>query len=203
MNYLAHILLAGDSGGLQVGGVLGDFVKGPLRGRLPLAVEQGIWLHRQLDAWSNQQPGFRQAQARLGEQHRRIAGVLVDLVLDHFLARHWARVHPTPLAQFTRSYYQTMASFNECLPANAQRWLAISSEIDLLASYRHFAELQIILSRMESRRARPLGLAAGFTGLERSYVELAEDFEGILPQMLAEAGRLRQQLPESFAASAE
>ncbi|KKM01805.1 hypothetical protein LCGC14_1790730, partial [marine sediment metagenome] len=49
MNYLAHIYLSGDHPEVMVGGLLGDFVKGPLRGQLPRAIEEGIALHRKID----------------------------------------------------------------------------------------------------------------------------------------------------------
>ena len=56
MNYLAHILLSGDNLDIQVGGLLGDFVKGPLQGQYPEKVEQGIALHRKLDVYTDAQP---------------------------------------------------------------------------------------------------------------------------------------------------
>ena len=49
MNHLAHLLLAERSNGLLVGGFLGDFVKGRLKGDRPTAIEQGIKLHRYID----------------------------------------------------------------------------------------------------------------------------------------------------------
>ena len=48
MNHLAHLLLAERSDGLLVGGFLGDFVKGRLKGDRPTAIEQGIKLHLSL-----------------------------------------------------------------------------------------------------------------------------------------------------------
>ena len=39
MNYLAHIALAGDNPEYQVGGLLGDFVRGPLIGKYSPAIE--------------------------------------------------------------------------------------------------------------------------------------------------------------------
>mgnify|MGYP003629303282 FL=1 len=63
MNYLAHFHLAQQLAsrcglderdamqqGLLIGGLLGDFVKGPLRGNYPATWEVGIRLHRRIDA---------------------------------------------------------------------------------------------------------------------------------------------------------
>lgn len=41
MNFLAHALLAGDEPALIVGGVVGDWIKGPLPGPLPPDLRRG------------------------------------------------------------------------------------------------------------------------------------------------------------------
>lgn len=199
MNYLAHIYLAGEDPGLRVGGILGDFVKGPMSslGHLPGSLQAGIWLHRQLDGWSVRAECFRQAERRLGSCNRRIAGVLVDLFCDHYLARSWSRQHSQPLALFSAGFYQDMASFEPWLNEASARWLAISREHDLLAGYSEFERLQPILARMDARRRRPLGLAAGFTALADNYAALLDDAERILVQAEREAVRLKQQLPKN------
>ncbi len=189
-----------------MGGLLGDFVKGRLQGQLPLALEQGIWLHRQLDAYSDRHPHFKASQARLGSDHRRIAGVLLDLMLDHFLAKHWGDFHGQPLEHYTARFYQRMAAINAPLPVNAKRWLRFAEPADLLAQYQYFEQLQPILERMDARRPRSLGLARGFDGLAENYTLLEADFFNLMPLLHERAGELLQQLPENFstdAASAE
>ena len=52
MNYLAHFHLAGEQPAMIKGALLGDFVKGPLRGQFDAATERGIELHRNIDAFS-------------------------------------------------------------------------------------------------------------------------------------------------------
>ena len=86
MNYLAHILLSGDNLDTQVGGLLGDFVKGPLQGQYPESVEEGIFLHRQLDAFTDAQPEVRNLIRTFSTQWRRFAGIIIDIVFDHLLA---------------------------------------------------------------------------------------------------------------------
>ena len=52
MNFLAHAWLAGESPALVVGGVFGDWVKGPLPGTLPADLARGVALHRAIDAFA-------------------------------------------------------------------------------------------------------------------------------------------------------
>ena len=42
MNFLAHALLAGDAATDRVGGLMGDFIKGPLPAQLPPALAAGV-----------------------------------------------------------------------------------------------------------------------------------------------------------------
>lgn len=93
MNYLAHAVLAGPDPLLRLGGLMGDFVKGPLRpapAHLPERLTQGLRLHRAIDAYAETHPAFRASRARVSPERRRVAGIMVDLFYDHFLARGWA-----------------------------------------------------------------------------------------------------------------
>ena len=49
MNFLAHAVLAGDDDADRIGGLLGDFVKGPLPAGLPPALAKGVALHRAIE----------------------------------------------------------------------------------------------------------------------------------------------------------
>ena len=50
MNFLAHLYLAGDRDAHRLGGLMGDFVKGPLPGTLPEDLAFGVLLHAQWGA---------------------------------------------------------------------------------------------------------------------------------------------------------
>ena len=80
MNYLAHIALAGANPEHRVGGLLGDFVRGPLSGQLPIAIETGITAHRKLDAFVDQQPEIQLFLRRFEKPMRRYAGIVADVV---------------------------------------------------------------------------------------------------------------------------
>jgi len=100
MNFLAHAVLAGPDTALRVGGLMGDFIRGPLPGRLPLQIAAGVELHRRIDGFTDAHPAFRRSCARVGPLRRHCAGVMVDMFCDHFLASHWARFSDEPLDAF-------------------------------------------------------------------------------------------------------
>ena len=53
MNFLAHAFLAGAKETDQVGGLIGDFVKGPLPAGLPPDLASGVALHRAIDSFAD------------------------------------------------------------------------------------------------------------------------------------------------------
>ena len=77
MNFLAHAWLAGDAPADRLGGLMGDFVKGPLPAGLPPDVAEGVRLHRQIDVFAETHPAFRRSRARVSPERRRVAGLAV------------------------------------------------------------------------------------------------------------------------------
>ncbi len=56
MNFLMHAWLAGDASADRVGGLIGDFVKGPLPGNLAPDLAAGVALHRRIDSFAETHP---------------------------------------------------------------------------------------------------------------------------------------------------
>ena len=108
MNYLAHFHLAWPDPGLVVGGLEGDYYKGPLRGDLPGDIESGVRLHRAIDAYTDAHPVSRQLRSAFPEKLRRYAGILVDLSFDHFLSVRARRVGDFDTAEHPRELFYTL-----------------------------------------------------------------------------------------------
>lgn len=191
MNYLAHLLLSGEDPHMMLGGVLGDFVKGPLplkglagSSPWPDAVEQGILLHRRIDAYCDQHPVVRQSIIRLGPDLRRVGGIAIDLCYDHFLACRWSDFHPLPLSTYADRVYQLLNRHSPLLPPAAQRFSERAQQHRLLESYRQFNNLELALSRIATRFSRPTPLAASFPRLQADYQLLSDDFDRAFPELL-------------------
>ena len=88
MNHLAHFALAGEEEALVIGALLGDYVKGPLAGRLPAGIEAGVRLHRRIDGFTDSHPVPAALRSLFGPGERRLSGVLLDLYFDHLLVLH-------------------------------------------------------------------------------------------------------------------
>lgn len=182
MNYLAHALLAASPAELRLGGLIGDFVKGPLdaaaHAGLPAAVRAGVALHRRIDSFADAHPAFRRSRARVGALRRRYAGVMVDVFYDHLLAVHWARFCEQPLSAFAADCYAVLEGHHPVLPERLQQIRARMRDEDWLTGYRQMINVHRALdgmSRHRIARANPLAgaaheLEAGFAGFETDFL---------------------------------
>ena len=197
MNYLAHALLAGPEADWRLGGLLGDFVKGPLPpgcGPLPESVRLGVVLHRRIDSFADAHSAFLRSRGRVSEARRRYGGIMVDMFYDHFLARHWAEFSDEPLESYTARLYALLAERPALLPERLREILPLMRRDDWLASYREVASVSFALDRMGERRLRPGNLLAGSgTELEAAYAGFERDFLEFFPDAQDFAARFRAQ----------
>lgn len=161
MNFLAHAFLAGDQPALIVGGVVGDWIKGPLPGALPDDLAKGVALHRAIDHFSESHPAFRQSRSRISPQRRRYGGVLVDIFYDHLLARDWAAMHHQPLDEYCETVYRLIRDRLRDLPASSHPALTLMAREDWLGSYAEIGGIADVLRRMSRRARQPNPLAHG------------------------------------------
>jgi len=183
MNFLAHAFLAGVVPHLVVGGVIGDWIKGPLPAGLPDDLALGVALHRAIDGFAETHPGFCASRARMTPARRRYAGVLVDIFYDHLLARDWQRHHGEPLERFCARVYRTIGDRRDDIPAAAHGALDLMAGEDWLSSYRHLAGVADVLARMARRARQPNPLLHG----EEEYLADPRGFAGDFAAWLADA----------------
>ena len=185
MNYLAHLLTAGDDPSLRYGVLLGDHVRGrQALAMWPPAIRRGIGLHRAVDSFTDQHPATGEARSLLPPPFRRYANILLDLYFDHLLSRHWARFATTELGVFARQALALMADHRDASPASLRRFETYARATRILERYREPAALEQALTGVGTRlkRANPLHRA---TPLLRSRdTALEEAFLRVFPDVL-------------------
>lgn len=191
MNFLAHAYLAGEAPADRLGGLMGDFVKGPLPAGLPPDIAEGVRLHRQIDVFAETHPAFVRSRMRISPERRRVAGVMVDMFYDHFLARHWERFAPQPLEVFASAMYALMAENGPLLPARLATILPGMRESDWLGSYRSEDVIAMALDRMAMRLRRENPLTGSGAELLVDYAGFEADFFEFIAAAQAYAARQR------------
>ncbi|MEP5764113.1 MAG: ACP phosphodiesterase [Halieaceae bacterium] len=138
MNYLAHFHLAWPEESLVVGGLEGDFHKGPLPGKLAPSLHDGVALHRAIDAYTDSHPCVAEARRRFPAELRRYAGILIDLCFDHFLTQHWSSFSKLSRLEFNAEVYAMLGRHSDLLSQPARHMAERLQEFDVLMRYEHF-----------------------------------------------------------------
>ncbi len=186
MNFLAHLYLGPRDPERLLGSMLGDFVKGPIASmQLPAGVREGIWLHRQIDAYTDAHPQVALSKARVSPLRRRFAGIMVDMFYDHMLARHWQRFDNAPLSAFTDQAYADLLANQHLMPERARVVITRMATHDWLGSYVRVESLHQALDNMARRFSRQTSLPGGAVELEAEYAGFEADFLAFMPEVTA------------------
>lgn len=172
MNYLAHILLSGSDDHLLIGNFAGDFVKGKRWGQLPEKVGQGVLLHRFIDSFADAHEVSMGLKKSLHPVIGKWAGVALDVLYDHMLAKHWRQYGVGDLDQFSRSAYQRMQKQQHLIPQKALPLLEAMSGTNWLLSYADFETIPRVFAAMERR----IGGNANLYPAAATYLDYEEVF---------------------------
>ena len=185
MNFLAHFHLAWPDDGLVAGGLEGDYYKGPLRGELPSAIEQGVKLHRAIDAYTDQHPAVEALRREFPPSLRRYAGILIDLSFDHYLSLHWTQFADMDLLDFNQHIYRILQSQQEHLSPGSRRMLGRLVEYDILALYRNWDTVPASAARIGERFKRHNPFIEVDTLLSPGRPRLEQAFLAFYPELRA------------------
>ena len=188
MNHLAHFHLAGECEHLVVGALLGDYVKGPLTGAMPQALERGVRLHRRVDAFTDGHERLRALRVHFGPGERRLAGVVIDLFFDFLLTRHWERFHAPALREFSTRVCLILERHAATLPPAAARQARRIVEHDLLCRYGEVEVLEGTLERLGEVLRQPQAMRAAIVVAWSRMREFEESFLAFYPQLVEIAG---------------
>jgi acyl carrier protein phosphodiesterase len=198
VNHLAHLALAARAHGaghtddpdeaLLVGGFLGDFVKGPMRGERPARIELGIRLHRAIDAQTARDPDILRSVERFGPALRRLAPIFVDILGDHLLARRFEQHHGQPLVDFSAAAFASLRRHRAWLPDDAQQLGDRLEAWDGLAAYRDTDVVERGFVRI-TQRLRHVDMAVdAIACLHAQLPALDDDFARYYPRLVEFAG---------------
>ena len=166
-----------------MGGLLGDFVRGPLRGEYSAAIEVGIDAHRKLDVYVDRQPEMQRFVRCFDRPMRRYAGIVGDIVYDHLLSANWLRYYPQSLGEFCQVFYRDLSQHRTLLPRCAQKFLHLALKVKWLQSYSDYSNLPLILSRVGSCFEKPVALQDALPIFAKYRTEISSDFHRLYPRL--------------------
>ncbi|SLM64065.1 MULTISPECIES: acyl carrier protein phosphodiesterase [Dickeya] len=188
MNFLAHLHLATLAQSSLTGNLMADFVRGNPEGLYSTEIVAGIRLHRRIDVLTDSLPEVRTACRDFSPPYRRVAPIALDVLWDHFLARHWAKLEPAiELHHFVANVQHHITPH---LPQTPERFRHLTEYLWAERWLERYAELAFIgdvLHRMSLRRPKLAALSGSFSDIERGYLQFETLFWQFYPRMMHQA----------------
>lgn len=183
MNFLAHSLLGFDRSALIAGQFCGDFVRGSDLSRFPAEIERGIRLHRHLDRFTDTHAALTPLRQQIPDVPQRFAGIVVDVMFDHYLARRWELVSDVSLEQHADTVHQALDEHESHFPPKLKRFVQLLKREDILQKNIHLDAIELTLSRIASRSIKFAPLALTTAQLEPLRESLVEPFTTFFPAL--------------------
>ncbi len=137
MNFLGHWLFSDPTPDALIGSLWPDFARRPD----PNTVSEEFLIHfdrhQWLDRLTDTTPLLEPLRASLRPRMRKTTPVVIDMLIDHHLAKYWNSYHPEPLERFCQLRYKQAQKFTDAtLPERMEKVLYWMTEDNWLAGYR-------------------------------------------------------------------
>ncbi len=187
MNWLAHVFLSTDSIDFQLGNLLSD----PLKGRVWRGASEelvaGFRMHARIDSFTDRHEHVRRSKSRLAKKGY-LKPVVIDLVYDHLLLRHWNLFCRMDADSFVTGFHRAARPACRDFPDQARRFVFGLVDSQHLLSYRTLDGLHAALQRIDRRlspRLRARESAAGYLPrIEAELDGIETDFLDFFPQLI-------------------
>ena len=177
MNFLAHLYLSGDTSDIKIGNFIADGVRGKQSKTFSTQIQQGILLHRAIDAFTDAHTCVDTSITRLQSTQGRFAPVVVDIFYDHFLAKNWANYHTQPLEEYAKEFYSFVRTYWEILPERVREVVFYMEKQNWLYNYHS-------MKGMTRRTKFASNMLTAPQDLEKDYLLFEEDFTTFFPQLV-------------------
>ncbi len=135
----------------MIGNFIADHIKGNQFKHYNEEIQKGIFLHREIDTFTDAHEIVRISKRRLHERYRHYDGVIIDIFYDHFLAKNWANYSKIPLQDFANNVYNLLQENWEILPLKSQNFIKYMIEHNMLFNYQYENGIEMVLKGMNHR----------------------------------------------------
>lgn len=159
MNFLGHLYFSDNDLDLMVANLYGDFVKGKDYSHLPVVIQKGVLLHRQIDDFIDHHPAIKTLRSNLFLKLPKIAGIAIDLYVDHILAKNWSTYSKTKLEDFVETFFQHALNPNNQYFGTKNTQFKYPDEFIHLLSIMHQKKWIVRYQELEGLKMASMGLS--------------------------------------------
>ncbi len=187
MNYLAHILLSKSNIEYQLGNLLADPLKGKRWQGASDVHYAGMRMHVAIDIFTDANPTISLSKSRLRKKGY-LKGVVIDMVYDYFLSKHWDKFVDQDLQSFVNDFNQNAIFAAVDLSEKASSFINLVTSNNVMGSYIDFAGLELAFNRIDMRLS-PRIIAKETTtsyipNVVDNYAAIEQDFLEFFPLLI-------------------
>ena len=153
-----------------------DHVIGNQFGHYHEEIQQGIFLHREIDTFTDTHKIVRKSKWRLHERYRHYDGVIIDIFYDYYLAKNWSKYSKTSLEIFSKSVYDLLIENHDILPMKSQYFTKHMIENNLLYNYQFEDRIGMVLKGMNHKTKWKSQMDLAIEDLKIHHQKFEKDF---------------------------
>ena len=176
MNFLAHLYLSKNNPNIMIGNFIADHIKGNNYEGFSKEIQQGIFLHRAIDTYTDAHALVRKSKRRLHKRYGHYGGVIIDIFYDYFLAKNWAKYSEIPFDIFTDAVNKMFSEVSDDLPIKSQEFIKYMIAYNLLFNYQFEEGIEKVLNGMNQRTKGKSKMNLAIEDLKELNKEFEEDF---------------------------
>jgi len=176
MNFLAHLYLSQNDTNIMIGNFIADHIRGNNYEGFSKEIQQGIFLHRKIDTFTDAHKIVRKSKRRLHERYRHYDGVIIDIFYDYFLAKNWDNYSAIPLDVYTDAINKFFSEISSELPVKSQQFIKYMTEYNILFNYQFEEGIEKVLNGMNHRTKGKSQMNLAIEDLKNLTKEFEEDF---------------------------
>ncbi|HEA23468.1 hypothetical protein LCGC14_2132340 [marine sediment metagenome] len=184
MNFLAHIYLSFGDTEITLGNFIADSIRGNKFRHLPERVQNGIFLHREIDTFTDAHPIPRKSSKKLHKNYSHYSRVIVDIFYDHFLAKNWNIYSDKPLSEFVDAFYDLLFDNYAILPEDVKRMMPHMVSDNWLLNYGNLEGIGNVLNGMNRRTKNKSKMNFAIADLEEHYATFETEFTEFFEELI-------------------
>lgn len=168
----------------MVGNYLADLLKNKDLENLPIAVRQGVMLHRKIDSFTDHHPLVQHSTRLLHEKHHKYANVLMDVFYDYLLYHNWYCYAKQDFIDFKTEAYEILKNHIPLIPKSLQPRTLAMIEHDWLMSYTSEKGIHHTFEHIKKRASKPELFEGSVESLKQHFQPLNENFNLFFPDLM-------------------
>lgn len=185
MNFLAHAYLSGDNPDILIGNMIADQIKGKQITAYSPEIRHGIYVHRQIDTFTDSHPVTREAMQVFRESAGKYAGPFLDVSYDHFLALDKVCEPECGWQKFSQECYRQIEMYASVLPPRFCTMFMYMKKEDWLYNYRYGWLIEKSFTRLKERAKYLTQDARIYEAFQKNYDRIGDSYNAFFPDLKA------------------